>query len=231
MVSKIPLRYDDGFRAAITMLISLPILVWPFIQRIQHGAVDPMRLITAGCITLGVAFLLYIWWTHRLFSRTPADLLQEIAATLHRQGASRLAKIFGVASTESWAISAALTALIGSLAAAVYGGRSTGIVLTLIVMFTAVTAWMTVVYAYALKYLRVHSAGEAFSFTHDEPLRFEDFLMMSAMISSAGSNTAATATTRESLRVVRTHTIIAFGFNALVIAMAVSLISGLVQSN
>ena len=226
----IPLRYGDGFRAAISMIVALPILIWPLVERLGTGSAEPLRLISAGCMTLAVSFLLYILWTHVLFARTDPLRLREIAEVQHRRGASRLAKAFGVASTESWAISAATTALIGSLAAAIYGGEATGLSLTIVVMFTAVTAWATVVYAYALKYLRIEAHSRSIAYTIPDEPRFEDALTMAAMISAAGSTTAATPKTREALRAVRTHTVIAFAFNALVIAMAVSLISGLVQN-
>lgn len=92
------------------------------------------------------------------------------------------------------------------------------------------TPWATVVYAFGPQYFRLHSAGEDFEFDFDDSPRFTDFLSPALVISSAGSYTAAAPTIRAAMRAVRSHTVIAFVFNALVIAMTVSLITDLVMS-
>ena len=63
---------------------------------------------------------------------------------------------------------------------------------------TVAASWATVVYAFGLRYFRMHSAG--------------------------------TPRTRLGLTAVRTHTFISFTFNALVVAMAVSLITGFIAA-
>ncbi len=94
----------------------------------------------------------------------------------------------------------------------------------------AATAWVMVVYAYALAYLHLHAAGESFAFEHDDELTFRDFAGLALMVSSAGSHIPAVPTTRAGTRAMRGHTVIAFVFNALVIAMTVSLITNLVAA-
>lgn len=86
-------------------------------------------------------------------------------------------------------------------------------------------------YTYALRYLRLHSAGETFRFEFDDAPGFTDFLSFTLMLSSAGSHSAAVPITRPGLRAIRSHTVIAFVFNALIIAMTVSLITNLVASH
>ena len=48
------------------------------------------------------------------------------------------------------------------------------------------------------------------------------------MVSSIGAMSAGTPRTRAGLRAVRTHTYIAFIFNALVVAMTVSILGSLI---
>ena len=138
--------------------------------------------------------------------------------------------MFGLSSTENWAISVAVAALAGAIAAAVFGTQEGGLLLAILALGTAVAAWVTVVYAFALRYFRLHAAGEHFTIDIAEEPRFEDFITTALMISSAGALSAGTPTTRASLGAVRAHTVIAFGFNALVIAMAVSLMTSFVTT-
>lgn len=194
----------------------------------SSGPLDRVVLASAGCGALILCFGTYLVWTHLVFARTPREELARIAARQQRRGPSRTARMLGLASAESWAISVAFAALAGAVAAAVLGGRQGGAILTVLALLTAATAWITVVYAFALRYLRIHSAGEAFRFDIGEEPGFSDFLATALMISSAGAISASTPTGRAGLRAVRTHTVIAFAFNALVIAMTVSLISGLI---
>lgn len=103
-----------------------------------------------------------------------------------------------------------------------------------LVVITAATSWATIVYAFALRYFRLNAGGETITFDLAEHAtgipQFIDFVSMSVMVSSVGALSAGTPRTRASLAAVRTHTFIAFGFNALVVAMTVSLVTSLIAS-
>lgn len=212
------------------MMTTVPFLVWSFSSLLQPSRAEPLTIISAMCTGVALALVIYIIWTHRLFTRTPAAQLTAIFQAQERRGPSLLARSLGIDNTESWSLSAALTALIGSVAAAVYSGQHTGWLLAIIVVFTAVAAWLTVAYAYALRYARVESVTRTFEFDHGEEPVFADFVAMALMISAAGASSVARANTREGMRAMRSHTLIAFAFNALVIAMVVSLITSFAQT-
>lgn len=53
---------------------------------------------------------------------------------------------------------------------------------------------------------------------------------MPGMISSVGALSGGTPKTRAGLNAARTHTFLGFAFNALVVAMVVSLVTGLVAN-
>lgn len=99
----------------------------------------------------------------------------------------------------------------------------------LIVILTAAGSWVLMAYSFALRYFRLHAAGESITFGIAEPPEFEDFVTMALLISATGSHSGGTPTTRAGLRAVRAHSIIAFVFNALVIAMIVSLMTGFIS--
>ncbi len=230
----VPLRYDDGFRAAITMLVSTPlpfaVLLIAVLQRGLEGATALPYAFAAICFMYSGFSVMYLIWTHRAFTRTDPGTVNRIAAIQHRRGPSRLARTLGFARAEDWAVFAASTALIISIGATTVSAGTRGIWLPALVLVTAATAWATMVYAFALRYFRLHAGGEEIVFDIRETPEFIDFVSMSVMVSSVGALSAGSPRTRAGLAVVRTHTFIAFAFNALVVAMIVSLVSGLVTA-
>lgn len=224
------LRYDDGFRGAVTMGPAVATFVVVALLASRGGSMDRAGLTMIGCAAMILSFGAYLIWTHRVFTRTPPAELAHIAAGQQHRRPSRLSRGLGFDSAENLAVSVAFAALAGAVAAAALGGRQGGALLALLALLTAATAWITVVYAFALRYLRLHAAGERFRFAFEDEPEFSDFLATALMISSAGALSASTPTTRTGVKAVRSHAVIAFTFNALVIAMIVSLITGLVTT-
>ncbi|QZY51978.1 DUF1345 domain-containing protein [Leucobacter tenebrionis] len=227
----VPIRYDDGFRGGIAMLVSSPILAAPLIVLGRAGLREnPGLVLAALCASFTVFFLVYLVWTHLLFSRADPDEALRIAAAQHRRGASRLSRVIGLKTAEDWGMTAALVALMVSVVAAVFGAREGGDWMPALVLITVGASWATVVYAFALRYFRLHAAGETIEFRIVERPDFTDFVSMAVMVSSVGAMAAGEPRTRAGLAAVRTHTFISFAFNALVVAMAVSLISSLITA-
>ncbi|WP_232547484.1 DUF1345 domain-containing protein [Propioniciclava soli] len=226
----VPFCYDDGVRGGIPLGVGVAGFVAIVFPQAGSGMSSRVLIAGMGCAVLIAALGAYLIWTHHVFTRTDPAELSRIGKVQYQRGPSPIARLLGLGSTENWAISVAVAAVAGAIAAAVLGTQEGGTLLTLLALFTAAIAWTTVVYAFALRYFRLHSAGELFAFDTEDQPRFVDFLTVALMISSAGALSAATPTTRASLGAVRTHTVIAFAFNALVIAMTVSLISGLIAT-
>lgn len=228
----IPLRFDDGFRAGIATLVTAPVPIAAIATVApEAGFTDEVLLIAfvALCAMFSGFSLVYLIWTHRVYARLDRERAARIAAAQHRRGPSRLARLLGFARTEDWAIFAASSALIVAVAATVVGPGN-AVWLPVLVLLTAGTAWATMVYAFALRYFRLDAGGERITFDLDEPVEFIDFVSMSVMVSSVGALSAGHPRTRAGLAAVRTHTFIAFAFNALVVAMTVSLVTALITS-
>lgn len=67
----IPLRFDDGFRGAIAMLVSVPFVVVALLM--LRGPKDDLGTALAWlCVSFTVFFVVYIAWTHLLLSREDA---------------------------------------------------------------------------------------------------------------------------------------------------------------
>lgn len=226
---KIPLRYDDGFRVMIASLIAVPAEVAVLLPMVLRGQdVSTAMLVGALCAFMSLYGLVYLLWTHLLFTRTPIAETRRIAALQHHRTPSLITRFLGVGGEMDWAVSAASVSLASAVLAALAGGSS-GVWLPALVLLTTAVSWVTVVYAFALRYFRLDAAGERISFDIEEEAVFVDFVSMSVMVSSVGAMSAGTPRTRAGLNVVRTHTFLAFAFNTLVVAMIVSLLTGLVN--
>ncbi|UWF77062.1 DUF1345 domain-containing protein [Microbacterium neungamense] len=223
----IPLRYDDGFRGAIAMAVSAVFMVVPIVARLVGADVPVSVLVASVGVSLTVFSLVYVVWTHRLYAATPEGEALRIAAEQHRGGPSRMSRVVGFGGPENWAMSAAVTALVVAIATAVVWYTDRMLWLPLIALGTAALSWVLMAYAFALKYFRLHAAGERIEFDIDEEPGFPDFVSLAVMIAAAGALSAATPRTRAGLSAVRTQTVIGFGFNSLVVAMTVSLVVGL----
>lgn len=225
------LRYDDGFRGLVSLLGSAPPIVTAilFMQfNDQRFFTNAVLIFAALCASFTLFFVIYMIWTHRVFARGDRAELMQIARLQHSQGASGISRAIGMKTAEDWAMSAALTALMVSGAAAILGAREGGFWLPLLVLFTVAMAWATVAYAFALRYFRLHAAGETIDFDIAEEPIFVDFLSMAIMVSAVAATSAGTPRTRPGLTTMRTQTYISFAFNAIVVAMAVSLITSLI---
>lgn len=223
---EVPFWFDDDVRAGVATAASLPFLVVPYLRDL--GDLDLLVLLPAACLTFSGFSLVFLVWTHLLFTRTPPAELARVAAVQARRRRSALARVLGSGGTVSLTTSVAAGALVVAVAAAVVGGRVGGAWLPTLVLVTVVTSWLTMVYAFALRYFRLHCGGDAVTFDIEEEPRFGDFVSMAVMVSSMAATSAGTPRTRAGLTAVRTHTFIAFVFNALIVAMTVSVLGGFI---
>lgn len=223
------LALSDDFRGGVPVGAATVVAIAVTLR--HAGSPDQLRfvLITA-CAAFTGAFLIYLLWTHLLFTRMEPPRARALARAQFHRRPSRWARTFAFGSSEEWAIWAALVAFVGSIAVSVCGVRGGAVGVTVAALVMAATAWALVAYTYALRYFRIHSGEGAFDFDFEEEPVFADFLSFALMVSAAGSHVPAVPTTRTGVRAMRSHTVIAFMFNSLVIAVTVSLITNLVTS-
>lgn len=192
------------------------------------GRVAWVLLVTCAAFVLST--LVYVVWTHLLFTRAPRERTRRIGAEQMRRGPGVLARLLGFGSTENWALSATVVAIVVAIATAITDSGDTGWLMPVAVLLTAAASWVTMVYAFALRYFRLDAAGEPITFDIEEEPEFQDFVSMSVMVSAVAAMSAGTPRTRTGLNAVRAHTCIALVFNALMIAMTVSLLTGIVAA-
>ena len=234
---RFPRAYDDTFRSLLSTAAALLLTAGGVTILALTGAATPADLLGSAahllsvlCVFWTLFAVIYLSWTHVQFARCPRGELRRIADVQHHRRPSGAELLLGFGSTGTGTVSAALVALIGALGSAVIGIGPHDVGRVVIVLLTVASSWATMVYAFALRYLRLDAAGERISFDIDEEPGFEDFLSMSVLVSSVGALSAGTPRTGTALRAVRAHTLFAFVFNAFLVAMTVSLVVGLVTA-
>lgn len=227
---EVPLRFDDDFRSGVASAISLPFLVIPLVVTGGEETLEPLALLVGACLVFTVFSVVFVGWTHLLFTRTDAARLARIAERQGGQRRSAVSRWFGSGGTVSVTMSVAAGALVVAVAAAVLGSGAGGVWLPVLVLLTVASSWTTMVYAWALRYLRLHASGDTIGFEIEGEPSFSDFISMAAMVSSMGALSAGIPRTRAGLTAVRTHSLIAFAFNALIVAMTVSVLGSLIAA-
>ncbi len=230
-----PRVFRDSVRAQwasfAALVLVLPPALWLTRDLQQPDDVDrAARLLAVAHLVLVVFALvwvvftaLYLIWTHVVFARLTSRRLHRIAAVQGRTRTTLSDALSGIGGASSWSVNAAVTAVVVSILLVLLADRLPHLVAPALAVALAASAWLTMAYAFALRYLRLHATGERLDFVVDGPLRFTDYLSHSLLISTLGGS-AATPRTRGALQAQRTHTVMAFGFNAVVVALTVSLV-------
>lgn len=231
----LPRAFQDSIRAqwasTASIVLVLPVALLIAGERLPPDETDDTRqllefidILLASFAVMWLIFtVLYLVWTHRLFARMPPGRLREVAAIQGRSKASLSDELSGLGGASSWSVNAAFTAVLASVALMVFSDRLPHLVAPALAIGMAASSWATMAYAFALRYLRLDAQSPCFDFVVERPLRFTDYLSHSLMVSTL-SGSAGTPKTRPALQAQRTHTVLAFVFNAVVVALTVSLV-------
>lgn len=230
--------YDDGFRSAIASVAGLipPAAAVLMLTAADADAVgllfrDATVLLPLFCAYWVSFSAVYLTWTHLLFRRTDPAELRRIADIQHHRRASALEIALGLrGATGVGAVSVALVAMAAAVGTTMLGVDRTGTWRVALVLLTVAASWVGLVYTFALRYLRLDAARERFDFDIDEEPIFSDFVSMSVLLTAVGALSGGKPRTRAGLSAVRTHTVFAFVFNTVIVAMTVSLAVGLVSA-
>lgn len=237
----VPRRYSDTLRANIAGLVGVAGATAIFVPIILRES-DRTESTPEGLdwfteyvesifipyyMVFWVLFVLcYIAWTHLAYARTPRPELVRIAAEQSRRRPSLLAQMLGYGGAGSWTVAGAVVAAFLTVGLARTEMFRSEPLFILLGMATVAASWFAMVYSYALRYLRLHSGGERIDFDQLEPPVFGDYLTMAFMMSTMASTLGARIRTRTGWRAAREHTVLAFVFNTVIVAMTVSLLFG-----
>lgn len=124
------------------------------------------------------------------------------------------------------AVTFSLLALLGAVGLAVLGGPDRSATLSVAIVVLVVTAWITVVVTYAADYARRQHRDGGLDVPGGGPRGFSDVLYFSAGVSTTFGGTDVTVVTSAMRRAVLTHSLLAFCFNTVIVALLISTLLG-----
>lgn len=227
---------SDLFRANVSTALAL----------LTAAAGVGIALLTTGTATSGwtiappiVFFLVYwlsftayyLWWTHRVYAHADTAAVRDVAARDSHARRSWTGKFSGLTGPTDWTAAAATMAVVVTVAIALSPGAREDPVVVLLGLATVASSWALMVYSFALDYMQVSVLQEPDETPHvkfdfpEEP-RFADYLTFSVMVSTMAVGAPAQATSQAMWRKLRSHVLLAFIFNTVIVAMMVSLLFG-----
>ncbi|MDO5670773.1 MAG: DUF1345 domain-containing protein [Corynebacterium sp.] len=186
------------------------------------GGAITSDMLTATIVYYMVTWILfcatYLTWTHRHWTGT--DLTQLRPSS--RQGRGWWwGSSAGLAQPEWWSIQAGVVSAFIVIAVSSLQILDAHLWLPALGLLNVAGSWGLMVYAYAEKYLDLHLRGEHIDLPADPTPEFGDFLSHSVAVSTM---TGAAARARATRTAMRLHSLVAFGFNTVIVAMTVSLL-------
>lgn len=230
-----PLR-SDLFRVNVSGLLALvsAAVGMALALAVNDGPVSEWNL--SPSILIYLVFWLsftgiYLWWTHRAYSHADPAAVRDLARRDLRARGTWVGRVLGVGGPTDWTTMAAVMAVVITVAIALSPGARDNPVIILLGLATVAASWGVMVYSFALDYLQSDllrevgtPAGIRFDFA-EEP-QFSDYLTFSLMVSTMAVTAPGTVTTRAMWRRLRSHVLLAFIFNTVIVAMMVSLLFG-----
>lgn len=177
----------------------------------------------------------YLWWTHRTYTRASAAAIRSVAARDNRARGTLAGRLLSFNSPTDWTTAAAVVSVVITVVIALSPGAREDPVIILLGLATVVSAWATMVYSFAVDYMHVTLLQEGgtegpetphIRFSFDDEPGFSDYLTFSVMVSAMAVAAPAEITSRQMWRKVRSHVLLAFIFNTVIVAMMVSLLFG-----
>nr|WP_232483291.1 DUF1345 domain-containing protein [Brevibacterium yomogidense] len=168
---------------------------------------------------------LYCVVTHWAYVRLDSARLHAVCAAQHRAPVRWWHSALGSSSAESWTMSAATVAACLTILIATTGMLRDSVLMILLGFGTVAGSWAMMVYSFALRYARIRASGQRMDIPVEDAPVFGDFLAQSIFVSTMIGGYALLHT-REAWTAQRSHTVLAFAFNTVIVAMSVTLLFG-----
>lgn len=89
-----------------------------------------------------------------------------------------------------------------------------------------VSSWMLTALSYAIDYARLDMRTKGLQFPGNEQLAFSDYLYYAICVNSTFATSDVTVVSSAMRRLTTTHTLVAFGFNTVIFALLITLLTG-----
>lgn len=207
--------------AAVPVSIALPFLL--VLLGVDAGAPG----FTIAVLFLAWAFIGFLTsiLTLAVFLRAGSSELERwLAATTPRDRGARLRYFLNGGGAAGWAVTGSVIAAVAVLALSFAPGATSPLVIGAGVGVVVASLFMTIT-AYAVMYARPQVSRGGIEFAGERPV-FLDYLYLAVQVSTTFSTSDVTMTSTTARRLVTAHSLIAFGFNTVIVALLVSVLVG-----
>jgi len=168
--------------------------------------------------------LVYFLTTFAIFHNADADSLARlVAATAPTGRLSRVqAEIAGTGPTISvqWSV----VAIVSVVALALSPDLLKQPLLLALSVAVVVTSWLTTMLSYAVHYARVAATVGGLTFPGDNGVVFWDCVYLATQVQTTFSSSDVVVGTTLTRKIVTGHTLVAFGFNTVIIALVIAVL-------
>ena len=227
--TRVPRLVGDTFRSMMTLVVTMGIsLVGGFGYGVAAVLYDLPRsgptYWAAAMLILYVAFfVIYQVMTQVVMQRASGPQLAEWARqTAPRSRQQRWLQLLTFSGARSWAVSAALLALLSVLAIGLFADLRDNLVIVVASLLVVASGWIMIAYAFAVAYLRQNVAKGGLQFPTDAAPVWSDYLYLAVQVSTTFSGSDVTVSNTAMRRLVTTQALIAFVFNTVIVALLVS---------
>ncbi|GAA0600773.1 DUF1345 domain-containing protein [Kribbella sandramycini] len=200
---------------------SRQMLVMPLIVPALFLPGETLLKVLAGWDLYFAGYLLLTWLTFR--RRSPEEL-REVVLTTSRQG---LAGRWLQSTPEQFAQGAAMIALFATVSALPQAetlGAPPKLALAICVV-AVITAWLALQTGFVISYLALHARSGGFDFPGTDEPGLVDFAYFAVSVGTTFGTTDVTVTQSRVRRRVLAHATLAFVFNTLILATAVTFVT------
>ncbi|MFX4272761.1 DUF1345 domain-containing protein [Propionibacteriaceae bacterium Y1685] len=233
----IPKLASDARRGWISLTVVLPVMliVGPLMLAGRSPAVGAMAQLLVAWVAFALIQIVLTLWAFRGLTgeRLRVSLLygdrteSRMVQWMLKRPVLRTFMTGGDAI--GWAVQMSLVAFAAALALAVNSEARTDLVVVCLGIGSVAVCWGTVVVSYALHYARSHFRHGGLRFPGDEPTSFGEFLYLAVMVSASFGTSDVQVHSRAVRRTVTTHSLIAFAYNTVIVAVLVSVLVGAVS--
>jgi uncharacterized membrane protein len=223
----VPRLASDVTRTYVGMAATMvPVMAVPFVLVALPGEVSFGRLaIVTYLITWAIGSFVSSALTVITFRRATGEQLENwLRATTPQAGKARLWYQLNGGGAASWAIMGSLIAVAAVLILAFTPALNRDSLLVYVGIAVVVGSLALTITAYAVQYAREKVTTGGLEFSKSPHPTFADYLYLSVQVSTTFSSSDVSIDSTPMRRLVTTHSLIAFTFNTVIVALLVSVL-------
>ncbi|WP_353707755.1 DUF1345 domain-containing protein [Cellulosimicrobium sp. ES-005] len=190
------------------------------------GLDDGTAPVAAGLLVWVVLSGLYCVLTCVAFAGRRGPALERALVAAHPDGRGRVGTWLLGGGSAAWSVQFALMALLVGFVLAQGVAWAAVPAITVLGVAVIVVSWVTVLVSYSVHYARrdVAAGDGGFAFPGQGPRAFADYVYLAAGVSTTFSTADVTVLDTGTRRMVTTHAVVAFAFNAVIVALVVAVL-------